>query len=84
MEFCYSLLQRMWPVDISDALNCDDMLAVNTDQRKQTSVHGEMLYPPLLRLLVCHLQHNSTSTASSFATSQLRSLEIRLRADIVE
>lgn len=34
MKLCDSLLQRVWSADVADTLNCNDMLAVDTDQRK--------------------------------------------------
>ena len=84
MHFRYPLLQRMRTVDIADPLNCNNMLAINTDQRKQARINRQMFDPPLLRLQVRDLKHDCTSTASSFATSQLRALEVRLRADIIQ
>jgi len=40
---CNPLLDRVWILHISDALNSDDMLAINTDQRGDASVDRGMV-----------------------------------------
>jgi hypothetical protein len=43
MQLRYSLLQRMWLAHVANALDRDDMLSINANQRKQTRIHRYML-----------------------------------------
>jgi hypothetical protein len=54
-------------------------------QRKQTSINGEMVYPPLPSFsLIQSLQNHGTSTAPALSASQLRPLEAMLRPDEIQ
>lgn len=50
ISHCNPLLDRMGILDISDALDGDDMLAIDTDNGRQTGVDGRMV--EFLRSLV--------------------------------
>jgi hypothetical protein len=43
MKLRYPFLQWMWSAHVTDALDRDDMLSINANQRKQTRIHGYML-----------------------------------------
>jgi hypothetical protein len=55
MKLRYALLQGMWSVDIANAFNCDDMLAIDAYQWEETCVDSKMLDPPLLISAVSNL-----------------------------
>lgn len=84
MKLRYALLQGMRSVDIANAFNGNDMLAIDANQGEETGIDRQMLYPPLIIAAISHLQHYCAGTASSFTTPKLGPLEVRLGADVVQ
>jgi hypothetical protein len=84
MQLCDSLLQRVRLVHATDALNGDDMFAINAHQREQTRIYSQMVDFSLFRTHVWYLQHDCTRATTSLATSQLGALEVWLCADEIE
>ena len=59
----------MRPLGISNSLNCDNMLSIHADQRRQTGIYACMVN--LLRCRVELRYHNCACSATPFSTSQL-------------
>jgi hypothetical protein len=69
MKLRYPFLQRMWPINIPNALHGDDMLAINANEWEQARIDCKMLYPLGSTAMFADLQYNRTGSASSLTTS---------------
>ena len=83
MKLRYPFLQRMWPVNIPNALDGDDMLAIDANEWEQARIDCKMSYPLGLIAMVANLQYNRTGSASSLTASQFSAFEIGLSTDVV-
>lgn len=84
MKLCYTLLQRMWSVDIANAFNSNNVLAIDANQWEETGIDCEMLYPPLAIPSISNLQYYCAGTTSSLTTTKLSPLQVRLGANVVQ
>jgi hypothetical protein len=69
MKLRYPFLQRMWPVNIPNALDGNNMLAINASEWEQTCIDCKMLYPLGPIAMVADLQYNRTGSAASLAAT---------------